>query len=308
MLDFNEIAMFVNVVDAGSFAEAARRLGVPANTLSRRVQWLEQRFGVRLMHRSTRQLCLTEAGREFYEQCSSSIRDISLAGKQMLEGKGVPSGSVRIAAPVGFFKPEWVADFLAEYNQVKLEFKLSDAAVDLIAERIDVAFREGHLPDSSLVARRIDKAFGILVASPSYVRSRGMPPTVYTLADHDCIVLPHPARYRRWLLMGPEGPVGIEVNGRLSVDNHEAMTTSALAGMGIALIPAILAVDHVREGRLVHVLPDYRRENEGLYAILPSRNHPPLAVALFIDFVAQRLAHFWKERAPAIEAPAVELA
>ncbi|CAN7634207.1 LysR family transcriptional regulator [Variovorax sp. LjRoot178] len=311
MLDFNEVAMFVSVVEAGSFAEAARRLGMPPSTLSRRVQWLERRFGVRLMQRSTRQLGLTEAGRKFFDQCRGSIGDIVLAGREMLESNEAPCGSIRVAAPAGFFsffKPEWVTEFLARHSRVKLEFTLNDAAVDLIAERIDLALREGHLPDSSLVARKIDSAYSILVASPAYMQARGTPRTAHSLSEHDCLVLPHPGGRSRWLLTGPDGPEAVEVKGRFSVDNHQAMTSAALAGMGIALIPAVLAVDHVRARTLAHVLPDYRRENGGLYAVFPSRRHQPLAASLLADFLAERMARFWSQRSLTAESSGTAVA
>lgn len=293
--------MFVSVVEAGSFAEAARRLGVPPNTLSRRIQWLERRLAVRLMQRSTRKLCLTDAGRRFFEKCSGSVREISLAGKQMVENTEVPAGSFRIATPTGFFNSRWVSEFLAEHDQVKFEFTLSDVSIDLIAEGIDLAFREGRLPDSSLVARKIDSAYGILVASPCYLRARGMPCGLESLSHHDCIIMSPSIARSGWSLTGPKGCVEISPRGRLSVNTHQAMISTAMTGAGIALVPAMLAVDLLQEGRLVHVLPEYRRENVGLYAVFPSRHHAPLAISLFVDFVAQRLSRFWLERHWAVE-------
>lgn len=288
--------MFIGVAEAGSFAEAARRLGVPANTLSRRVQGLEDRLGIRLLHRTTRQLSLTNAGKYFFERCSGSIREISAAAKQILESKEAPAGTFRISAPAGFFNSEWIAEFLSEHNQVRLEFTLSESVVDLVAEGIDLAFREGRLRDSSLVVRKIEHAYGVLVASPVYLQKRGMPHMVEALSDHDCIVISPSISRAGWSLSGPNGCVEFRPRARLSMDNHKAMTSAALTGAGIALIPALLAADHLREGHLVHVLPQYRRESGGLYAIYPSRRHPPLAVSLFVDFIAQRLDQFWKER------------
>lgn len=147
MLDLNDIAMFVQVVRGGSFAEAARRLGMPPNTVSRRIQQLEANLGTRLLQRSTRKLTLTSAGQDFHERCAGAVDGLLEAGQELMTGSGEPSGLVRVAAPADFFdffEMEWVTEFLAAHPRVRLDFVLSDAKADLIAEQIDVAFRGGR--------------------------------------------------------------------------------------------------------------------------------------------------------------------
>ena len=137
MLDLNEVAMFVQVVRCGSFAEAARRLGMPANTLSRRIQGLEARLGTRLMQRSTRKLTLTSAGQAFHERCAGAVDGLVDAGQELMTGSQTPSGLLRVAAPADFFEffpIEWIAEFLAAHPLVRLDFVLSDAKADLIAD------------------------------------------------------------------------------------------------------------------------------------------------------------------------------
>jgi DNA-binding transcriptional LysR family regulator len=180
MLDLNDIAMFVQVVRSGSFAEAARRLGLPPNTVSRRVQQLEDQLGTRLMQRSTRKLTLTSAGHAFHERCAGAVDGLIDAGQELMTGNQAPSGLVRVAAPADFFDffpMEWVADFLAEHPLVRLDFMLSDVKADLIAEQIDVAFRGGPLHDSGYVGRQLlgARSDGML-ASPAYLAARATPP------------------------------------------------------------------------------------------------------------------------------------
>ncbi|PTT84193.1 LysR family transcriptional regulator, partial [Pelomonas sp. HMWF004] len=190
-LDLNDVSLFVQVVRSGSFAEASRRLGTPANTLSRRIQQLETTLGTRLMQRTTRHLSLTTAGRDFYERCASAVDGLVDAGDELMTGSQEPSGMVRVAATADFFdffSMEWVAEFLAKHPRVRLDFVLSDAKADLIADRIDIAIRGGMLDDSGFIARQVHgAAIDGLVASPAYLAARGAPGTLQDLVAHDCI-------------------------------------------------------------------------------------------------------------------------
>ncbi|WP_122741130.1 LysR family transcriptional regulator, partial [Pseudomonas viridiflava] len=146
MLDLNDVALFVQVVRNGSFAQAARQLGVPSNTVSRRVQQLEEQLGARLLQRSTRKLVVTQTGQDFFERCKEAVDGLIDAGDRIVSSGEIPSGKVRVAAMADFFdffSMQWVADFLARYPKVQLEFVLADTRSDLIAERLDIAFRGG---------------------------------------------------------------------------------------------------------------------------------------------------------------------
>lgn len=294
MLDLNDIAMFVQVVRSGSFAEAARRTGVPPNTVSRRMQQLEAQLGTRLMQRSTRKLALTDAGRAFHDRCAGAVDGIFDAGRELKTGSQEPSGLVRVAAPADFFDffpMAWVADFLAAHPRVRLDFVLSDAPADLIAEQIDVAFRGGVLRDSGYVGRQLlgGRSDG-MVASPAYLAARGAPALLQALADHDCINSAHPSGRTTWRLRGPDGEEEeVQVTGRISGNTAQALRKAALAGLGIALLPQALAMRDVQDGLLVPVLPQYRRTSRGLSVLYPSRRHQPLAVSAFIKLVLEKL-------------------
>lgn len=295
MFDLNDVAVFVQVVRCGSFAEASRRLGVPPNTVSRRIQQLEARLGTRLMQRSTRKLTLTSAGRAFHERCSGAVDGLIEAGQELMTGSHEPSGLVRVAATADFFDffpMEWVAEFLAAHPRVRLDFVLSDAKADLIAEQIDVAFRGGILPDSGYVGRRL---FGPIsdgmVASPDYIAARGAPSTLRDLAGHDCVTSANPSGRATWRLVGPDGvEEEVQVAGRLNANTAQALRKATVAGLGIALLPPTMARLDVQAGRLVPVLPQYQRTSSGLSVLYPSRRHLPLAVSAFVGLVTDKLS------------------
>ena len=293
MFDLNDVAMFVQVVRCGSFAEAARRLGLPPNTVSRRIQQLESQLGTRLMQRSTRKLTLTSAGRDFHERCAGAVDGLFEAGQELATGSHEPSGRVRVAATADFFDffpMEWVATFLAAHPRVRLDFILSDARADLIAEQIDVAFRGGPLRDSGYIGRQLlgPRSDG-MVASPAYLAARGSPGTLQDLADHDCVISAHPSGRATWRLVGPDGEEEVQVAGRFSGNTAQALRKATVAGLGIALLPPTMARLDVQAGRLVPVLPQYQRTGYGLSVLYPSRRHLPLAVSAFIALVIEKL-------------------
>ncbi|CAN7674188.1 LysR family transcriptional regulator [Variovorax paradoxus] len=295
MLDLNDIAMFVQVVRHGSFAAAARRLGQPPNTVSRRIQQLEAQLGTRLMQRSTRRLTLTSAGQAFHERCAGAVDGLVEAGQALITGSQQPSGLVRVAATADFFDffpMEWVADFLAAHPLVRVDFVLSDARADLIAEQIDIAFRGGALPDSGYVGRKLLGArTDGMVASPAYMAARGAPATLQELTEHDCVTSPHPSGRTLWRLAGPGGAEEeVQVAGRFSGNTAQALRKAALAGLGIALLPPTMARLDLEAGRLVPVLPQYQRTGQGLSVLYPSRKHLPLAVSAFIGMVMEKLS------------------
>jgi DNA-binding transcriptional LysR family regulator len=293
VFDLNDVAMFVQVVRCGSFAEAARRLGVPPNTVSRRIQQLEAQLGARLMQRSTRKLTLTSAGRAFHERCASAVDGLVEAGQELMTGSQEPTGLVRVAATADFFDffpMQWVAEFLAAHPRVRLDFVLSDARADLIAEQIDVAFRGGPLRDSGYVGRQLlgPRSDG-MVASPAYIAARGSPGTLQDLVDHDCVTAAHPSGRATWRLVGPDGEEEVQVAGRFSGNTAQALRKATLAGLGIALLPPAMARLDVQAGLLVPVLPQYQRTGYGLSVLYPSRRHLPLAVSAFIALVIEKL-------------------
>jgi DNA-binding transcriptional LysR family regulator len=291
-LDLNQIFLFIEVVRAGSFAQTAQRLGMPANSLSRKIQRLETDLGSRLIHRSTRKLTLTAAGQAFFERCASPVSELALAGQESVAGNRLPGGLVRVAAPTDFFdvfKLEWIADFLAIHPQVRMEFVIDDAKTDLIAASIDVAFRAGHLVDARHVGHRLTETQFRLVASPSYVAARGAPTKPQALAAHDCLPQSNRSGLVVWHLEGPDGPSDIEVSGKFRANTARVVLRAAVAGLGIALLPDSVTAAEIEAGRLVRVLPRHRREGADLYAVYVSRRQIPLAVSAFVTFAGEKI-------------------
>jgi DNA-binding transcriptional LysR family regulator len=293
MLDLNQMALFVQVVQAGSFAEASRRLGMPPTTLSRQVAQLEDSLQARLLQRTTRKLTLTDAGRTLFDQSAAQIATLQDAASALAGHSQAPKGHVRVAAPSGFFdyfQMGWVAEFLAQHPGVQLGFVLSDGMADFIGEGIDVAFRgSGELPDSSLVARKVASSYLALAASPAYLAARAAPRTIDDLAAHDCICPAHTGGHGTWRLDGPDGPVQVAVKGRLGASTGQSQRKAAEAGLGICLQPINALQDSLRSGTLVGVLPGVASAPGGLFVVYPSRRHVPAAVTAFVEMAVQRL-------------------
>jgi LysR family transcriptional regulator AphB len=292
MMDLNDVALFVQVIRAGSFAAAARRLGVPPNSASRRIQELERHLGVRLMQRSTRKLTLTDAGRTLYERCAEQVESLAQASQEFIDGGQAATGTVRVAAPADFFNwflMDWVAEFLAAHPQVRVEYLLSDARADLIGESIDIAFRAGKITEPNLIARQVGTSRSTLVASPGYLAARGVPLTLADLAGHDCIGSPKQSGPVSWQLNGPDGNVEVKVTGRFSANTVQVLLNATLANLGICLLPTIITAPHMHTGRLQQVLPEYGLDGLPIHVVYLSRKHLPRAVSALIEFTAEKI-------------------
>lgn len=294
MIDLNQLALFVQVVQSGSFAQAARRLSMPPTTVSRQVAQLEDALQTRLLQRTTRKLSLTDAGRSLYDRSAGQIDALYETTDQLASGHEVPQGRVRVAASASFFDyfpMAWVTEFLARYPGVRVEFVLSDNMADFVGEGIDVAFRgSAELPDSSLVARKVATASMVLVASPAYLATRDTPQTIEDLNRHDCIRAVHASGLVPWRLIGPDGPTQISVTGRFSANTGQVQKAAAIQGLGICLLPLIAVEECLRRGELVEVLKGVAINVGNLYAVYPSRRHVPRAVTALVDTMIQHLA------------------
>jgi DNA-binding transcriptional LysR family regulator len=292
MLDLNDIQVFARVIEAGSFTAAARLLGMPKTTVSRRIAALEREVGVRLLQRTTRSLSLTDAGRLYYEQSSQALRLIEAANLRLAEAREEPSGTIRISAPVGFgsYLSATVSDFLAAYAKTRVELLLTDDRLNLVEAGIDLAFRTGILPDSTLVARRLGSTHRILCASPSYLAQRGVPASPADLAGHHCVIAGQSTVGASWVLEGPHGQETVTVSGRFAANEMQAVAAAAIAGWGIAQLPSGIAEPAIRDGRLSHVLADHTTPTGGIHVVYPSSRHLSPLVRAFIELAAERVS------------------
>jgi DNA-binding transcriptional LysR family regulator len=294
MIDLNDLAMFVQVVRAGSFSGAARRLGMPANTLSRRIDQFEEQLGTRLLHRSTRKLAPSTEGQALFERYAPAL-DQLLEIERLHADTQTPSGSVRVTAMAGlfeFFRMEWLVEFYARYPNISIDFLLDDTPTDLIAERIDLALRMGIETSSGFRVRRLAPNALILAASPAYLERRPAPRTLRELAEHDCLTISNRQGRSLWRLQGPRGSQEVAVNSRFAVSDMRVLAQACKAGLGIALLPQLLAEPLIAKGQLIQVLPTYRRASAelGLQLVYTSRPPVPPAAAAFGDFLFEKLS------------------
>ena len=269
--DLNDVEVFAKVVEERSFTGAGRLLNMPRSTVSRRIAVLEQRLGVRLLHRTTRKLRLTDVGRSYYERCSAGLSAIDDAEAGVLAAREVPLGKLRISAPLAVEDQlgAALATFLASHPQVTVEVVLQQRMVDLIGEDFDLAIRAtDHLPDSSLVARPLMSGHALLFASKDYLAGRAPIETPEQLAEHDLITFGR--RTERWVLCRHDNTeVVVPVSPRLVANGPNLALTTCCAGAGVALLP-FSSIDRAQELMLTHVLPDYRGFYSRFFLVYPS--------------------------------------
>lgn len=286
----NDMALFVAVVKAMSFRGAAEATGVPNSTLSRRVSALEKAIGLRLLHRTTRKIELTEAGLLYFERCKRIVDEASLAHEQLGEMLAQPSGVLRASMPEGFaniFLAPLIADFARSYPGISFEFDLTPRPVDLVTEPVDVAIRMGEPPSSNLIARQLARLPRYLYASPDYLDLAGEPSQPADLARHECLRL-RTAQSDKWTLLQESEKVEVVVGGRFLLNSVGMIQRLATLHMGIAVLARDIVTDDVASGRLRRVLPDWQATPIPVYAITETRLLPA-KTQRFIDFLRQHL-------------------
>jgi DNA-binding transcriptional LysR family regulator len=282
---------FAKVVAAGSYAEAARRLGLTRSAVSKAVMELEQLLGARLLDRTTRRVTPTEAGLAYYERAAAILADVEETEIQISRLHDEPRGVLKINAPMSFgvmYLGEAVAEFMARYPELRIELVLNDRFIDPLEEGVDVTVRIGALADSSLIARRLAPARLALVASPEYLARAGQPKTPVELRDHRCLAYGHMAAVHRWHLMQGSEAVTVQITSALCSNNGEVLRTAALAGNGIANLPTFLVGPDIASGKLVQVLPNSPPPELGIYALYAPNRYLAAKTRVFIDFVVAR--------------------
>jgi DNA-binding transcriptional LysR family regulator len=289
-MDLNEILIFTRVVQAGGFTAAARLLGMPKSSVSRKLSELEDRVGARLIQRTTRKLGLTDAGRIYYEHSARIVAEMEEADRAVSHMQASPRGLLRVTAPLSFaMLGPIVAEFLKRYPDAQVELTCTDRRVNLVEEGFDVAIRAGALDDSTLIARNLGAIKRVLVAAPGYCRRHGTPSTPADLARHACISFGAGSRSNIWTLHAGEHEVEVKISPRLTVNDYEMVRDAARAGLGIAWMPRFLCAADLRAGRLRQVLPKWCSAEVPLHALYPTARHLSPKVAAFIDLVRDKL-------------------
>ncbi len=285
--------VFRRVVELESFVGAARDLGLSKAAVSKNVAGLEAHLGVRLLERTTRRMRTTEAGLAYYQRCLRILAEIEEADLEAAQQSRVPKGLLRVSAPMSFgllHLAPIIAGFLERYPEIEVDLDMNDRAVNLVEEGYDIAIRGGGtFADSSLVAQRIIPVGRVLCASPRYLAARGVPAVPQDLQAHACLVYSLSSSPRNWRLIGPEQSVSIAIKGPYSVNNSIALREAALAGAGIALLPAFVIGTELEDGRLVRLLEDWQPEEQALYALFPQRRYLAPKIRCFIEYLMERL-------------------
>lgn len=291
MIDLDDLKSFVEVVDSGGFNRAAKRLGISNSIVSRQISRLEAELGTRLLNRSTRGISPTEAGLEFKARSEGILAALEEAREAVARQGGEVVGRLRLSVSLSFgvrHVAPVLADIARQHPRLELDVSYSDRLVDVIGEHFDAAIRIGALSDSALVARRIAPVRSILVASPDYLRRRGLPATPNDLTQHECLIYTGRTVAEWQFFRSGKRAITIRPEGRLRSDSGDAILQWALAGIGIADLPAFLAADAIADGLLEPLLTDYTSPEYGIYVVRPPGAYVPAKVRLLIDTLVER--------------------
>ncbi|MDZ4095237.1 MAG: LysR family transcriptional regulator [Paracoccaceae bacterium] len=283
--------MFVAVIETGSFAAAARRLGSGSGQASKLVSRLESVLGVRLLNRSTRAVSATEVGQAYFERVRALLEDFGDLDQSVRDASQAPRGKLRLTAPLTFGTVQLVPalnDFARRYPEISLDVQFSDRVVSLVDEGFDAAIRVGHPADTSLIARKLCESRVLIVASGDYLAEHGMPQHPDDLTRHDCIIDSNFRDPAQWRFQGPEATMTVAVQGRLWYSNAEACLCAAKAGLGIAHVPEFVAARSLATGQVQSILHGFEEPPHGVYALYPPGRHLAAKVRVLVDFLANR--------------------
>lgn len=292
MNPYEDMRIFTQVMQAGSFTAAADLLGMSKQSVSRRLMQLEERLGVRLLNRSTRRLDATPLGQQYYDSAVRLLGEMQQAEQDISGQTQALRGTLRLSAPLSFaisHLGSLLTEFLQLHAQLIVEIDLSDRAVDLIGEGYDLALRIGTLEDSSLVARRIASIERVYCASPGYLAARGTPLEPEALREHDCLPYGH-SRQVQWQFKGQGKTLqAIAVSGRMRANNGGLLRDAAIAGMGVTYLPAFIVEQALADGRLVKLLEAWTPPPLQLSAVYPQHRQIARPVQAFVEFLRERL-------------------
>lgn len=303
-MELSTLHTFAEVVRQGSFAAVARDRNIDPSSVSRAIASLEKELGVRLFQRTTRQLAPTEAGRLYYEQIEPLLAQMTQANLSVTEVSGQPQGTLRVTASVSFGLTcivPLLPEFEQRYPDLHIDLVLSDAVLDLVNERIDIAIRLGTMADSSLIAQRLMQTRYYVCASPTYLAKHGAPEKPQDIAHHECLRFPLAGFRSRWHFKDAQGRVEtIAVKGRTVISSAIALRDCAIAHMGISLLPHWLIQNDLATQRLVNYFPHHEvtatQFETAAWFVYPSKSYQPLKVKVFIDFLKQQLAQKLTEK------------
>jgi DNA-binding transcriptional LysR family regulator len=296
MAYLNDVLIFVKVAQFESISRAARSLGMPISTVSRRLSMLESKLGVSLLRRTTRRVTLTAQGREYFNQCREPLTLLEEAERVLTHAQKRPEGLLRITVPVilsqaPFFN--FVSAFLKDHTRIQVELVVTNLLLDLSAENIDVAIRVGELQDSNVVARRLGTSVYYLVATPEYLKARTLPAEPADLELHDCVMFNAKNNQRDWDLVSGRRKAKVHVSGPIASRDINSAAAFVSRGHGIGLLPSTYCDDALVKGHLIRVLPKWTSSPISVFAVYFGRKFLPLRLNVFLEALAAWNSPLW---------------
>ncbi|REL35828.1 LysR family transcriptional regulator [Thalassotalea euphylliae] len=288
MANWEGVSEFVAVAETASFTLAANKLSTSVAQVSRRVSALEERLAVKLLHRTTRKVTLSEAGQVYFQQCKHLVEGLEVAELAVTQMQTTPKGLVKVTAPVTYGEQHLASllnQFLARYPQVNIDLNLTNQQLDLLEAGIDIAIRLGRLTDSTMIAKRLASRQLYVCASKKYLERHGEPHSLSELAHHQCLV----GSIEHWRFQEKGREKSIRVAGRLKCNSGNALLDAAKQGLGLVQLPDYYIKDALQSGELIEVLHQYRDDKEGIWALYPKNRNLSPKVRLLIDFLAEHI-------------------
>ncbi|WP_339501166.1 LysR family transcriptional regulator [Pseudomonas silesiensis] len=289
----NAMAIFVRVVERGSFSAVARELHTSQPTISKVLRALEIDLGGKLISRSTRQLSLTDEGQRYYTECRQILAAVDAAEHSFQSGRESVAGNLRVGSSVSFGRLQIASrlpDFLKQYPRVQIDLQLSDQNLDLVSEGLDVTFRIGELADSGLIARLIGTTHRVTIAAPDYLAQHGQPQTPEALSEHNCLQFSLLNSQNLWVYEKDAHRHEVRIKGNAQSNNSEAIREMVLGGLGIALSPVWLFSEDLKAGRVRAILQDYTAQSLPIHAVSPANRRQSARVKAFVDYMSEALA------------------
>jgi DNA-binding transcriptional LysR family regulator len=294
--NLDDILIFIKVAQFESISRAARSLGMPISTVSRRLSVLESTLGVSLLRRTTRRVTLTAQGREYFNQCREPLTLLEEAERVVTVGQKTPEGMLRISVPVILGQEaflEFLSDFLKAQPRIRIDLFITNLFLDLVAENIDVAIRFGELDDSSVVATRIGKSIRYVVATADYLKGRRLPVEPMDLQQHDCVMLNARNNETDWDLVYGRKKARVHVSGPISSRDFNSVSTFVYRGHGIGLLPSTYCDEALASGALMRLLPKWASPQIPVFAVYSNRKFLPLRLSVFLNALAAWKSQLW---------------
>jgi DNA-binding transcriptional LysR family regulator len=296
MPHLDNILAFVKIAEFESISKAARALGVPISTISRRLSVLESELGAALVRRTTRRISLTPQGLEYFNQCLDPLATLQEAEHALKQTQKRPEGTLRISVPMILGQPPFI-DFLSRFSKahaaIHIDLYITNLYLNLVAENMDVAVRFGQLHDSSVVASKVGTSVRYVVATPDYLKGRRLPTEPEELTDYDCVMFNARNNAAEWDLVSGRRTVRIRVTGRISSRDCHSVSAFVLRGHGIGLIESSYCDQPLVRGDLVRLLPRWTSTRIPVFAVFPSRKFLPSRVSVFVDALARWKSPLW---------------